>query len=161
MEIGVILGLAILIIFLVSAIFALGKNDFYFLADKMADRSRRQFGVVKPCPLCGSMLEKGEKVRTKVFTVENPGKKQAMGITDSLVHMYGCQYCDPRDRLADPEPEPNVIPGPGHPVHSRPRRICPVCSQELGSKDHVVARLFEQDNKKPHLHVIGCTRCRK
>src|SRR5690606_30777719 len=95
---AVIVGLGILIAVLVGAIFRLGKDDFQLLANRMADKSRQQFGVLKPCPLCGSLLERGQKVRTKVFSVEQKGRQKPNAIQDSLVHMYGCPHCDPRDK---------------------------------------------------------------
>ncbi|NCN05349.1 MAG: hypothetical protein GW949_06945 [Spirochaetales bacterium] len=139
----------------------LGKDDFHYLADKMADRSRKEFGVLRPCPLCGSMLEKGQRVRTKVFTVE-PGKRgKVMGITDSTVFMFGCPFCDPRDKDGGVDPKVVPMPGVGGVTgNDRPKRICPACGQELMAHDYVLARMFEQENKKTHVHVLGCTRCR-
>ena len=37
----------------------------------------------QPCPLCGSLLIKSEKVKSIVF----PGKP------DQLMHIFGCPYC--------------------------------------------------------------------
>jgi len=36
-----------------------------------------------PCPLCGTMLKKSEKVKSVVF----PGEP------DKLMHIFGCPYC--------------------------------------------------------------------
>lgn len=125
----------------------------------MADKSRNQFALVRPCPLCGTLLERGQKVRTKVFSPSGTNRGR-QSITESMVHMYGCPFCDPRDK--DAQAQANIIPGPGAGfIGSRPERICPVCSRKLGPEDIVVARMFEQGGKKPHLHVLGCNQCRK
>ncbi|KGE71584.1 hypothetical protein [Spirochaeta lutea] len=165
MEYTVIILLGILIIILIASIIRLGGRNFTQLADAMADMSRQNFKVLRPCPLCKSLLKPGEKVRMKVFTAPSPkkkstqGTKAAMGIQDSLVHIYGCPYCDERSGPADLGPEESraeIIPF----GKATPDRRCPACKAVLRKTDYVVARMFEQEGKKPHLHVLGCTRCR-
>jgi heterodisulfide reductase subunit B len=155
----VIILVAILILILLGLARRLQKDDYQLLANKMADKSRTKFALVRPCPLCGTMLERGQKVRTKVFTPSST--RRGKPITESMVHMFGCPFCDPRDNQSS-DFKANIIPGPGIRSNpSRPHRICPVCSKQLGPEDIVVARMFEQDGKKPHLHVLGCNQCRK
>lgn len=124
------------------------ETDYSYLANRMARRTRKSFEVLKPCPLCDSMLRKGETVHTVVYT---GAKQKAVGddetytvsqptVDESLVHMFGCPYCYPAN--AD------------HP------RVCPVCKDELESDDYVIARMFVR-NRKKHVHVLGCTRCRR
>jgi uncharacterized protein YbaR (Trm112 family) len=87
----------------------------------------------RPCPLCQTPLERGQRVHSVVY----PGK------TDKLVEIYGCPNCRPKT-------------GP-----TKAARVCPVCRQTLADTDYVVGRMFQRSNKRKHLHVLGCTRCRK
>ena len=87
----------------------------------------------RPCPLCNTPLERGQRVHSVVY----PGK------SDKIVEIYGCPNCRPKTGSAKAE------------------RVCPVCKQTLEEKDYVVGRMFERPNEKKHLHVLGCTRCRK
>lgn len=86
-----------------------------------------------PCPLCGTRLTRGQRVQSVVY----PGK------TERLMEIFGCPNCHPRS-------------GP-----AKTFRICPVCRQKLEETDYVVARMFERAGERKHVHVLGCTRCRK
>ncbi len=70
------------------------------------------------CPLCGSGLVKGERVKSVLF----PGKP------DSIMEIHGCRYC--------------------YPPNKKIKRICPVCKKELGSESVVIARVFERPGRK-------------
>jgi len=126
-----------------------GRNDFQDLALVMAGRERKAFEVLKPCPLCSSMLRKGQTVKSKVIEILPANSHQTktryagnqMGIKETIAHVFGCQYC-----------------WPGNPEHPR---ICPFCKAKLGSEDYVIARYFEKAQGKNHLHVLGCTKCRR
>lgn len=85
---------------------------------------------VRPCPLCGHMLRKGETVHTKVY----PGKP------DQIANIYGCPYCYPSN-ADDP-------------------RICPVCGKTVSPEGYVIARMFVQGTRKHvHvLGCTGCRR---
>lgn len=74
-------------------------------------------GKRSPCPLCGTMLQPGERVHSVVY----PGKG------DRLAEIYGCPYCYPPNR-----------------TH---RRYCPSCKRELEGDELVFARLFENSGK--------------
>lgn len=87
----------------------------------------------RPCPLCNTRLEEGQRVQSVIYP----------GTGDRIVEIYGCPNCHPRS-------------GP-----PRTYRICPVCRQELSPTDYVVGRMFERAEGRKHLHVLGCTRCRK
>lgn len=124
------------------------ETDYSYLANRMARRTRKSFEVLKPCPLCDSMLHKGETVHTVVYT---GAKQKAVGddetytvsrssVDESLVHMFGCPYC--------------------YPANDEHPRVCPVCKDELETDDYVIARMFVR-NRKKHVHVLGCTRCRR
>lgn len=124
------------------------ESDYSYLANRMAKKTRKSFEVLKPCPLCDVMLRKGETVHTVVYT---GAKRRAVGneddgyeatsssIEESMVHMFGCPYC--------------------YPANEEHPRTCPVCKDELQADDYVIARMFVR-NRKKHVHVLGCTRCR-
>ena len=85
----------------------------------------------RTCPLCGGPLIPGERVSTTIRL--SPTGRRIMEIT-------GCPQC--------------------RPPSSRIRR-CPVCKTSLGQEDVVTARTsgFSQGDVKPHVHVLGCTKC--
>ena len=57
---------------------------------------------------------------------------------DTLAEVFGCPYCygDSAEAV----------------------RICPVCKRPIPEEGHVIGRMFKEGR---HLHVLGCTRCRK
>jgi len=83
------------------------------------------------CPLCNTALSKGENVKSKIYPT---------GDKDSLMEMFGCPNCIPPLGKAD--------------------RICPVCKKILPADGYVIGRYFVRPGKR-HLHVLGCTLCRK
>ena len=89
-------------------------------------------GKQRPCPLCGRLLAPGERVHSTVRLT--PAGERIMEIA-------GCPQCRPPASYG---------------------RKCPVCKTSLGPQDIVTARVFDRsrENKKPHVHVLGCTRCR-
>ncbi|MFP4484031.1 MAG: hypothetical protein ACOCYG_00245 [Spirochaetota bacterium] len=146
----VLIVLICIIAYLVFTILRLRKGGYTQLANRMARKSRESLEVLKPCPLCNTMLHRGERIRTVVFSgdgrtkreeVLRPGQRtnRAGHVEDAITHMYGCPHCY----------------GPG--AHAG--RRCPVCQESLEDHDYVVARLFVRQGRK-HLHVLGCTRCR-
>ncbi|TVQ25028.1 MAG: hypothetical protein EA382_07650 [Spirochaetaceae bacterium] len=158
MEIFVLVLMAVVVGLLIYTIVRLGRDDYTLLANRMADRTRERLQVLRPCPLCGSMLRRGETVHTVVFSggprapgpsgggnasAAHPSTAPAAGggrQQDAITHMFGCRYCYPADD--------------SHP------RICPVCNRTLSADGYVIARLFQKPGKK-HVHVLGCTECRK
>ena len=86
------------------------------------------------CPMCSTLLEKGDLVRTLAFPSVSGGK-------DRLMHIRGCIYCLESD------------------LHLQ--RNCPICGSALNDDSILVARLFERPRRHPHVHVLGCSRCRK
>ena len=108
-----------------------------------AKKQRSQFEVLKPCPLCGKMLRKGETVKSKVIEIATPGKhgQNQLGVKESMAHLFGCPYCWPASQ-----------------EHAR---LCPACKTKLDASDYVIGRYFEKDEGRNHLHILGCTKCRK
>jgi hypothetical protein len=57
-----------------------------------------------------------------------------------LAHVFGCVRClAPADAA---------------------KRFCPVCGDELRGDGYVIGRYFEKPGRS-HLHVLGCTSCRR
>ncbi|MFO7731423.1 MAG: hypothetical protein R6V86_11745 [Spirochaetia bacterium] len=88
------------------------------------------------CPLCGTVLEKKEKVRSVLY----PGKP------DGMMEIFGCPYCYSASHAT------SEVKG-----RSKPR-ICPVCKQELPAGGMLYARFF-QSSERRHAHVLGCSHC--
>ncbi|MFN2311046.1 MAG: hypothetical protein ABR590_03220 [Spirochaetia bacterium] len=111
--------------------------------------------VLRPCPLCRTMLRRGERVHTVVYSgasaprgdarqgASRQGASPRRGeVRDAITHMFGCPYCRPGSSTA-----------------AANARICPVCRATLPEDAYVVARMFEREGRK-HIHVLGCTECR-
>ena len=91
-------------------------------------------GAPRTCPVCSAKLGGGELVRTLAFPSLNGGK-------DRFMHIRGCLFC----------------------LYGERNRLCPVCSRVLQNDEILVCRLFERPHtfsKRPHVHVLGCSRCR-
>ena len=89
-------------------------------------------GDPQVCPVCSSKLEKGDLVQTLAFPSLTGGR-------DRLMHIRGCMYC----------------------IRGHLERTCPVCNSALGDRDILVARMFERYRRRPHVHVLGCSHCRR
>lgn len=85
----------------------------------------------KPCPLCNTLLKKGETVKTVIYPAGSPGG-------DTLAEMFGCPHCYGSGATA--------------------LRICPVCDEPVPDDGFVIGRMFKEGR---HFHALGCTRCRK
>lgn len=142
MYVVVIALTAAIIVYLLHIMARLKKDDYSALANRMARKSRSTLAVLKPCPLCQTMLSRGERVHTVVFSGQPlgaPGRPRPPRIKESMVHMFGCPYCRPPQGVQ--------------------RRICPVCKRAIREDGYTIARMFERDGRK-HVHVLGCTECR-
>lgn len=115
-------------------------------ASRRSGGNRRRRGAKLPlersCPLCSSTLEDGERISSRLYP----------GGGDRIMHIFGCPRCWPS----------TAARGEG----LQPLRICPVCGRALGREGWVVARYFERAvgagaRPKAHVHVLGCTECRK
>lgn len=138
MEIVVLFLMLGVVAALIYTIVKLKKSDFTLLAHRMARRTRENLEVLKPCPICGTMLRRGETVHSVVFS---KGVKREPGRpVEYLTHIFGCPYC--------------------YPANDRMERTCPVCLKPLASDGYLIARMFEKPGRN-HVHVLGCTRCRR
>ena len=84
------------------------------------------------CPICSTKLIKGELVKTLAFP-------SITGGNDRLMHVRGCSHC----------------------INGALERKCPVCGTALGINDILVARIFERANRRAHVHITGCNKCRR
>ena len=84
------------------------------------------------CPVCSTRLNKGELVSSHAFPSLSGGR-------DRLMHIQGCYYC----------------------LKGKHSRCCPVCGNFLGYNEYLIARMFERPNHRTHVHVLGCSRCKR
>ncbi len=83
-----------------------------------------------PCPVCGSLIRDGDRVKTMAYSL---GKEK-------LILVRGCPSCYP----------------PGRGI----KRICPVCKNELKVKDYLIGKMWEKEENRLHLHILGCSICK-
>ena len=83
------------------------------------------------CPVCETILGKGEQIKSALY----PGE------SDRICHIFGCPHCHPY-------------------LQDSVRRVCPVCKKTVPQEGYLIARLFERPNNKRHVHILGCTGCR-
>ena len=88
----------------------------------------------KSCPICSTLLSKGELVDTCVFQAW-PGSKER------VMYVSGCIFC----------------------IQGNKARRCPVCREPLDISGHLVSRVREpeQAGYDNHVHIVGCNICRK
>jgi hypothetical protein len=89
-------------------------------------------GEPQICPVCSARLNKGELVKSLTFP-------SPAGSTTRIMHIRGCVYCLEGGRL----------------------RRCPVCGVSLEDNEILIARMFDRRYRRTHVHVLGCSRCRK
>ena len=89
-------------------------------------------GAPGVCPLCRTVLKRGEQLKTKVYPSEG---------TDQLCSIYGCPHCYP---MVEPDAD----------------RFCPVCDAPVPTDSYLIARLFDRGKADRHVHILGCRACR-
>ena len=124
----------VVLIFLGSLFLVYGFNQIFPSSTQKKTKSKKKIraNTIGICPICSSPLKEGEQLKSAVF----PGK------TDSICHIFGCPHCYP---FADK----NI------------KKICPVCKRILFADSYLIARMFSRPDAKNHVHIIGCTECRK
>ena len=122
-----------LILSLVIIIAALSYFAFFKRRKKTVNQNVQKRALVN-CPLCGSGLQKGENMMSKVF--------RPMNVPDQRCIVSGCPHCYPV-------------------CESGVKRICPVCGQKVLSDGYLVARLFNKSGGKKHVMIVGCNSCLK
>ena len=86
------------------------------------------------CPVCNSSLYVGENIISKVY--------RPMNVPDQLCTIMGCPHCYPNCQTGI-------------------KRMCPVCHKEISQEQTLTARLFNEKFGKKHVHILGCSNCRK
>ena len=99
----------------------------------MVTRGRKKKASVpeerlRPCPLCSTMLRKGETVKTVIYPAKG----------DTLAEVFGCPYC--------------------YGDHPSAVRICPVCQKPVPDGGHVIGRMFKERRHLHVLGCTGCRR---
>lgn len=125
----------IVVVLLLIIIFILWRFSFSPLkrnTKKKKDNSQENRGNPTGfCPLCSSDLYPGQRVKSKKYPSET---------NDTLMDVFGCPHCIP--------------------PYGKKDRICPVCNKKIPKSGYVIGRYFTRPDKQ-HLHVLGCTQCRK
>ncbi len=185
----VLIAVATVVGLLLYSLIRMRRNDYQFLSNRMADRSRNSFEVLRPCPLCKSMLKRGETVHSVVYSGDGSqargaapadarraqaapaDTREAHARADARAHAHGDATADETSQAAEPSRSarrsrsaPDAM---AHlfgcrycyPANAEHPRICPVCGREVSADGYVVARMFERRDRK-HIHVLGCTECR-
>ncbi|MBN2657809.1 MAG: hypothetical protein JXR86_12170 [Spirochaetales bacterium] len=131
LKIAVAVLLAAVLVLIIISLLNKNRSE-----NNKSDEPFRKENSYRNCPLCGTPLLRGETVHSHLF----PGKP------DGMMYIYGCPFC--------------------HREHPRfkggrdVQRICPFCKGKIPEKGWVIARVFEKP-EKTHVHVLGCTVCRK
>ena len=82
-----------------------------------------------PCILCGTPLQKHEKMHSK----------EVKGEKDSIVYMYGCPHCY--------GPQANAV------------KTCPICKRQIPYEAFLTGRMWKTRKGKMHLHISSCPLC--
>ncbi len=120
--------LAITILIIALSYFAFSKRK------KKPYAKKEEKPALVNCPICGSGLQKGQNMFSKVF--------RPMNVPDQRCVITGCPHCHPIC-------EPGV------------KRLCPVCGKTIPQDGHLVARLFNKTQRKKHVMIVGCSSCLK
>ena len=132
-----IVELLFVFLFIVIAIILFYFAFRYFMQLKFAKNPSTSNTAVKGkniCPICHSLLEPGENIRSRVYT-EEKSKEQSCII-------QGCPHCYPKADFGI-------------------KRECPVCHKTIPQTGHLRAILFTRESEKKHVHVVGCTECQR
>ncbi len=100
-----------------------------YVKDGLGVEREKGMGL-RSCPVCGERLAPGVTVKSKVYDAKADSR---------IMHIFGCPYC--------------------WPDNGEYRRVCPVCEKYVPRGGFLVARYFEQPNRR-HVHVLGCSGCR-
>ena len=122
-----------ILILAMMALFAFAFKLFSRMTRKPLKKQMRtgKAGAPGVCPVCGVVLEGGQKIRSAIFP----------GGDGRVCHIFGCPSCLSHD-----------LPSA--------RRTCPVCKRKLTKEEYLVARVFERQGRKSHVHILGCVHCR-
>ena len=111
------------LIFLKTAGATSGINNSVFIKENAGQKKKL------PCILCGSLLVKGQNLKSEKYTIGE----------EIIVHTFGCPNCWGNNA-------------------SRPR-TCPVCKRPMRADDYLSGKMWKRKNGKLHLHIDGCPAC--
>ncbi len=132
MLIKVIVALILTVILVLLIVFILRDKKLENISTSKSEPENSY----RNCPICGIALKRGETVHSHLY----PGKP------DGMMHIFGCPYCYKKH--------------PRFKELKNNRRVCPFCKKDIPKEGWVIARVFEKP-EKTHIHVLGCTVCRK
>ena len=121
-----VLLVLVLIIVIFSFILFQSKKNQVAVRKKREKATPPEQPKRKPCPLCGTMLVKGEKVKTVIYPAKG----------DTLAEVFGCPHCYGEN--ADTVP------------------ICPVCKKPVPEEGHVIGRMFKEGRHLHVLGCTRC-----
>ncbi len=121
-----------LVVIIVLLYFIAQRKDFQKNKTKHT-KQKTKIGMVT-CPLCGSPLQKGENLITRVY--------RPMTVPDQRCTISGCPHCYPV-------------------CESGVQRKCPVCGKVVPKNGYLIARLFNRTEGKKHVMITGCSECAK
>ena len=128
-----LMGLAAVIIIAALLYF---RNIYFPQTKKTVSKKKPAAGGFVNCPVCGTMMQPGENLVSKVFVTSGE-------VNDQICYIYGCPHCYPRV-------EPGV------------KRVCPVCHKSLEQNQYLLARRFNKTKSgTPHVIVNGCGNCNR
>jgi hypothetical protein len=110
--------IALIILILASLLRGRDKYKSENIVQEPDKESQVSSGTLVLCPVCSSIIKKGDKIKTVAYS---HGKEK-------ITLIYGCPVCYP--------PKIDV------------KRICPVCKKELGKDGYLIGRMWEEKNKK-------------
>lgn len=126
------------ILLLVGIVILIAALSYFAFSrrSKVAKKSeaQNQKPALVNCPMCGSGLQKGQNIYSKVF--------RPMNVPDQRCVISGCPHCYPVCEIGV-------------------KRLCPVCGKSVGPDGHLVARLFNKAQGKKHVMIVGCSSCLK
>jgi hypothetical protein len=128
----VVIGIVLLWFAYTFLIGPLARGRWLQRKQRGAANSAGSPGDPQVCPVCSMKLDKRNLVKSQAFPSITGGK-------DRLMYIRGCTYCLNGGRL----------------------RLCPVCGSNLNNNEILIARMFERAGGRSHVHVLGCSRCKK
>jgi hypothetical protein len=123
-EPAVLFGLALIVGILTFVLLKTKKIEGGQNRQRSGDTALEQRN--RPCPLCGTLLKKGERVKSVIY----PSKG------DTLAEVYGCPHC--------------------YGQSATELRICPVCKKPVSEDGYVIGRMFKEGRHLHVLGCTGC-----
>ncbi len=125
-----ILTLTIILVFMIIALLLyLYRGRRYTGDDRKEEAPPPALKQFTTCLLCGSGLQRGERMHTEVYRGENY----------SVVHITGCPYCNG--------------------ISNSRTRNCPQCGRDVPLEGYLIGKMWKKKDGRIHVQVSGCNRC--